>query len=142
MDITRLEIKKDYSRRRTPIVLTTIEELKEIEKELHTMSKEEFEKLCPNVYTPLITPYTLSVQPTVKLTKSTQNTLNEIESINILHEEVQGISHTTDEVQIHTAKGIIIYRDNTLTFSPLLMPIALKLLDKSPTLKEMLENST
>jgi len=142
VDITRLEMKKDYSRRRTPIVLTTIEELKEIEKILHTMSKEEFEKLCPNVYTPLTTPYILSVQPTVKLTKSTQNTLNEVESISILDEEVQALSHTIDEVIIHTCKGAIRYRDNTLTFSPPFMPITLKLLDKSLTVKEMFENST
>lgn len=142
VDITRLEMKKDYSRRRTPIVLTTIEELKEVEKELYTISKEEFEKLCPNVYTPLTTPYILSVQPTVKLTKSTQNTLNKVESINILDEEVQALSHTIDEVIIHTCKGAIRYRDNTLTFSPPFMPIALKLLDKSLIVKEMFENST
>ena len=139
VDITRLEMKRDYSRKRTPIVLTTIKELKEIEKELHTMTKEEFERNYPNVYTPSTTPCH-TVNTAVHLTD--QNILNEVEAINLLHEEVQGISHTADEVQIHTAKGIIAYKDNTLFFSPPLMPIALKLLEKSPTVKEMLENST
>ncbi|PTB87970.1 hypothetical protein C9925_00850 [cyanobacterium G8-9] len=139
VNITRLEMKRDYSRKRTPIALTTIEELKEIEEELHTMTKEEFEKNAPNVHTPLTTPHH-TVNTTVYLTD--QNTLNEVEAINILHEDIEALSHTADEVRIHTAKGIITYKDNTLFFSPPLMPVALKLLEKTPTVKEMIENST
>jgi len=135
--ITRLEMKRDYSRKRTPIVLTTIKELKEIEEELYTMTKEEFAKYCPNVYTPLTTPHQ-TANTTVHL--PIQNTLNEVESINILHEEVEGISHTTDEVQIYTAKGAITYKDNTLTFSPSLMPVALKLLEQPPTARTLIDN--
>ena len=139
VDITRLEMKRDYSRKRTLLVITSLQELKEIEEKLYTMTKEEFEKYCPNVYTPSTTTHH-TVNTTVHLTD--QNTLNEVEAINLLHEEIQGISNTADEVIIHTCKGAISYRDNTLTFSPPLMPIALKLLDKLPTVKEMLENST
>ena len=137
VDITRLEMKRDYSRKRTTVILTTLQELKEIEEKLYTMTKEEFEKYCPNVYTHSTTTHH-TVNTTVHLTD--QNTLNEVEAINLLHEEVQGISHTTDEVIIHTCKGAISYRDNTLTFSPPLMPIALKLLEKIPTVKSIIDN--
>ena len=139
VNITRLEMKRDYSRKRTATVLKTIQDLKAIEEELFTMTKEEFERNYPNVYTPLTTPYH-SVNTTVHLTD--QNTLNEVEAINILHEDIEALSYTTDEVRIHTAKGIIIYKDNTLTFSPPLMPVALKLRETTPTVKEMIENST
>jgi hypothetical protein len=135
INVTRLEMKRDYSRKRTPIVLTSIEELKKIEEELFTRTKEEFEKYLSNVYTPYINP---SIQPT----QQNQYTLNEVEAINILYEDIESINIIDDEIIIHTCKGAISYRENTLTFPANLLQTVNKLLEKPPTIKKLQENST
>jgi hypothetical protein len=129
IDITRLELKKDYSKKRSPILIEDIKQLKEIEEELLAMTKAEFEKYCPNVphshHTDSAEPYTLY----------------EVEAINLINREILSLNIVEHHLEIHTENGIIIYNygDSTLTFPKALLPTALRLQEKPPPLHKLQE---
>lgn len=53
--VTRLEMKRNYKRKRSPIKLNFLHQLKEIEEDLKLSIEAELGVLCLNVYTPLQT---------------------------------------------------------------------------------------
>jgi len=119
INVTRLEMKRDYSRKRSPIILETVEDLIEEEDNLYMNTKAEFEEKCPNVYTP--NQYALDEAEVTSQLPAKE--------LNLLHDTIIGITVIDNSIQlIHlTGKKWILYKDSVLYYPTELQEIAKQL---------------